>query len=117
MNPVVVTRPERVEAIPGVLVALDAEGTGFVLFDDANAPTLAPFVRAARVSGGRYALLSPEGPHMGLASSDFVDALTGYAVTWREGILEPADRADGEQAAKYLDALHEAGLEVLGALK
>lgn len=109
-----VTRPERVDAIPGVRVALAADGTGYVVFDDANAPSIAPFVRAARVSGDRYALRSPEGDHIGLAASDFLDALNGYATLWGGDVLERADRADGARAARYLAALEAAGPNVLG---
>lgn len=109
-----VTRPERVDAIPGVRVALAADGTGYVVFDDANAASLAPFVLAARVSGGRHALRSPEGDHIGLASSDFLDALNGYAILHGAGVLEAADIPDAERAGRYLDALESAGPNVLG---
>lgn len=109
---IVVTRPEPVAALPGVSVALDASGVGYVTFADPNAPEWRAFVVAARVSGGRYTLRSPAGIHRGLAASDVLDALVGY--TLMHDVLEPADRADGERAARYLDALDAAGPNVLG---
>ena len=107
-----VTRPERVAAL-GARVAVDASGAGYVIPSEPIGD-LVPFAVAARVSGGRYALESPEGPHFAVAASDFLDALDGYATLWGGDVLEPADRADGERAAKYLAALESAGPHVLG---
>lgn len=111
---VVVTRPEPVAALPGVSLALDASGVGYVTFEDPNAEAWKPFVIAARVSGGRYTLRSPAGIHRGLAASDLRDALDGYSILHRAGELGPADIPDAELAGRYLDALDAAGPNVLG---
>lgn len=111
---IVVTRPEPVAVLPGVSVALDASGVGYVTFADPNAPEWKPYVIAARVSGERYTLRSPAGIHRGLAASDLRDALDGYAILHGAGVLEAADIPDAERAGRYLDALEAAGPNVLG---